>query len=131
MECEYDRRKKCDSLYIERYNKLLKENEELRKRNKELEEGFKATTEELCETAEENENLKEVIETIKRTNLLLIKQKAESEDNLYMLDERIDKAIEYIKERTEWNEYNSMFPSILDSSEVKKILNILKGSDKE
>lgn len=30
MECEYDRRKKCDSLYIERYNKLLKENEKLK-----------------------------------------------------------------------------------------------------
>ena len=30
MECEYDKRKKCDSLYIERYNKLLKENEELK-----------------------------------------------------------------------------------------------------
>lgn len=30
MECEYEKRKKCDSLYIERYNKLLKENEELK-----------------------------------------------------------------------------------------------------
>ena len=30
MECEYDKRKKCDSLYIERYNKLLKENKELK-----------------------------------------------------------------------------------------------------
>lgn len=44
---------------------------------------------------------------------------------------RINKAIEYIRERTEWNEYNSMFPSILDGSEVKKILNILQGVDKE
>lgn len=31
MECEYAKRKKCDSLYIERYNKLLKENEELKR----------------------------------------------------------------------------------------------------
>ena len=61
MECEYDKRKKCDSLYIERYNKLLKENEELRKRNKELEEGFKATTEDLCETTLELEKTKSII----------------------------------------------------------------------
>lgn len=30
MECEYEKRKKCDSLYIEKYNRLLKENEELK-----------------------------------------------------------------------------------------------------
>ena len=41
MECEYERRKKCDSLYIERYNKLLKENEELKSIIKEAKEWVK------------------------------------------------------------------------------------------
>ena len=42
---------------------------------------------------------------------------------------RIDRAIEYINERTIFNEYSAVYPSILDASEVKKILKILKGED--
>ena len=62
MECEYDKRKKCDSLYIERYNKILKENEELKKCNKELEEGFKASIEELTDYANRIDKAIEYIE---------------------------------------------------------------------
>ena len=67
MECEYDKRKKCDSLYIERYNKLLKENEELKSIIK------KGITEEM----------KDELDVILKTN-----QKQAH---------RIDKAIEYIE----------------------------------
>ena len=38
----------------------------LEKRNKELEDGFKATTEELCEYAEENERLNNIINELEK-----------------------------------------------------------------
>ena len=43
------------------------------------------------------------------------------------LKERINKAIEYIKERTEYNQYSEVYPSVLDAREVKNILKILRG----
>lgn len=43
------------------------------------------------------------------------------------LKNKIDKAIEYIKERTEFNQYSEVYPSVLDAREVKEILKILKG----
>lgn len=45
------------------------------------------------------------------------------------LQQRIDKAIEFIKERTEYNQYSEVYPSVLDSREVKNILKILRGED--
>ena len=103
---------------IERLNNIIQTKDE----------GFKATTEELCETAEENGNLKEVIETLKRTNLLLIKQKAESEDNLYMLDNRIDKAIEYIEDRFFINEETGEYclTHTFDGGNLYELMKILK-----
>lgn len=47
--------------------------------------------------------------------------------NLAKAEERINKAIEYIKERTEYNQYSEVYPSVLDSREVKNILKILRG----
>ena len=44
---------------------------------------------------------------------------------------RIDKAIAYIKQRTEFGEYDYAFPSVLNQDEVRKIRNILNGSDEE
>lgn len=45
------------------------------------------------------------------------------------LQQRIDKAIDYIKERTEFNQYSEVYPSVLDAREVKRILEILKGKE--
>ena len=47
------------------------------------------------------------------------------------LQERINKAIEYIKERTEYNQYSDVYPSVLDAREVKNILKILRGDNNE
>lgn len=52
-----------------------------------------------------------------------------AKDKIKELKERINKAIEYIKERTEYNQYSEVYPSVLDSREVKNILKILKGED--
>ena len=54
---------------------------------------------------EENQQLKEVIEVLKETNKLLLQQKGQLQEDLDMLDNRIDKAIEYISEyRNGWND---------------------------
>jgi len=58
MECEYEKRKKCDSLYIERYNKLLKEIERI---NKQIEEYQKA----LYETTSEKIDLENIIKEVR------------------------------------------------------------------
>jgi len=41
MECEYEKRKKCDSLYIEKYNRLLKKLDQLKKEKEEMEQNYK------------------------------------------------------------------------------------------
>lgn len=45
------------------------------------------------------------------------------------LQQRISKAIEYINERTIFNEYSAVYPSVLDANEVKRILKILGGKE--
>ncbi len=78
---------------------------------------------------EENNKLKGAIETIKETNKLLIQQKAQLQDDLDMLDNRIDKAIEYITTEQLYTNYQwgkSQYVKIL-----KDLLNILQGKSDE
>lgn len=86
---------------------------------------------------QENERLKGAIEVVKNTNKLLIQQKARIQDDLDMLDKRIDKAIEYInKYLYKWYDLNGeeyieprQFEKDVDAS---VLLNILQngGDDK-
>ena len=48
------------------------------------------------------------------------------QENQSLKDSR-ENAIEYIKERTEFNQYSEVYPSVLDAREVKRLLEILKG----
>lgn len=99
MECEYDRRKKCDSLYIERYNKLLKENEELKSIIKTKDEGITAFIEDLCDTTKELEKTKSII----------------------------NKAIEYIEDRFFINEETGEYylTHTFDDSNLYELMKIL------
>ena len=69
-------------------------------------------------------NLQEENVLIKSVNKLV-------SEKIQEYKQRIDGAIEYIKQRTEFGEYNYAFPSVLNQDEVRKIRNILQGSDKE
>ena len=64
-------------------------------------------------------NLQKAIEVIKNTNKLLIQQKAQLQDDLDMLDERIEKAINKLK--------NGIF---ILPEDVNRVINILNGGDK-
>ena len=48
------------------------------------------------------------------------------QQKINQLETNIDEAIEYIRERTEFNQYSAVYPSVLDAREVKKILAILE-----
>lgn len=71
------------------------------------------------------EEFSKLSEKDKKEVLDLMKLKANLENE--ELRERINKAIEYIKERTEYNQYSEVYPSVLDAREVKNILEILRG----
>ena len=89
----------------------------LEKRNKELEDGFKATTQELCEYAEENE-------TLKNLNVCV------GCDNNPSYKARIDKAIEYIKnENTE--RFNNPTYEFALNIRKEKLLEILGDDNSE
>ena len=50
----------------------------------------------IIQLQQENKQLKEVIEVLKETNKLLLQQKGQLQEDLDMLDNRIDKAIELL-----------------------------------
>ena len=75
----------------------------------------------LNEKEQENSQLKEVIETLKNTNALLIKQKYQLEQDVDRFYSRIEKAIEYIGSR---EMYNDDF-----DTNTNKLLEILKGDN--
>ena len=105
---------------IDLLNNLEEEIEQLKKRNKELEDGFKATTEELCEYAEENEKLKQSLEN-----------RLKYSDELDEKISRIDKALYWLSENTH---YTSLKTNMLVQDENANFLelkDILQGDDKE
>jgi len=108
---------RCHDLYEEN-ERLKKANAILEKRNKEIYDGFMATQEELTEYAEENERLKDSLETMTFT----AKVKQEAVDSLIS---RIDKAIEYIN-----NGYLSD-GEMVNILARQDLLNILQGEDNE
>ena len=75
-------------------------------------------------------NLQKTIEVIKNTNKLLIKQKSQLQEDLDMLGERIDKAVEYIKNN--WYSKNTRNIDELHSLGDWRLdlLEILNGGDK-
>ena len=78
----------------------------------------------------ENEELRERIkkyEDPEDLTLMFMYCDEKAKDKIKELQERINKAIEYIKERTEYNQYSDVYPSVLDAREVKNILKILRG----
>ena len=84
------------TLKYEEVKTLLDYITNLQKRNKELEDGFKATTEELCEYAEENEKLKSIIKEAREyTNKLpvTIRWNDYSDLNKYVSYDYIQKII--------------------------------------
>lgn len=84
-------------------------------------------TNQWYKSQQENKQLKEVIEILKETNKLLLQQKGQLQEDLDMLDNRIDKAIEYISEyRNGWNDWFEF--TISDKIEL---LQILKGENNE
>ena len=60
----------------------------------ELEENI-ILTNQLYKSQQENQQLYEVIEVLKETNKLLLQQKGQLQEDLDMLDNRIDKALEF------------------------------------
>ena len=118
MECEYDKRKKCDSLYIERYNKLVKENEELKSIIKIKDEGIKAFTEELCDTTLELERLNNKVEELMT---LYTTEREVKEDYKSIIKE----AIEYIETL---NKLERELGGTVRLDRVK-LENILKGEE--
>ena len=91
---------------------------------------FKKFIENWEEQQELTNYLQEKNSQLKENNLSMQEEMCRCWEKVDKLKQRIEKAIEYIKERTEFNQYSEVYPSVLDSSEVKKILKILKG-DKE
>lgn len=87
----------------------------------------------IQELEEENEKLKGTIETLKETNMLLIKQKGQLQEDLDMLDRRIDKSIEYIYYNSTlkkvfadiFDEYKNSEPKFYGN--IKDLLKMLKG----
>ena len=114
-----------------------KEIERLNKRNKEIYEGFMTTTQELCEATKEIERLKI---DYQQANDIIVEQSKEIEilkennENMQIemarCWEKIDKAIEYIKLHEE-KQYGLAYEYNLEDEEIKELLEILKGIDKE
>ena len=135
MECEYEKRKKCDSLYIERYNKLLKEIERLNNIIKTKDEGIKALTEDLCDTAEENERLnkenEELNEIINIRECQLEEMQKQKTDytQVNILEMKLEGVHSIIKEVREWvykiQQDNKRLEPIISTDELDGILEIL------
>jgi len=87
----------------------------LEKRNKELENGFKAAMEELCEYAEENEKLKQSLES-----------RLKYSDELDKKIATIDKAVEYIEKYKRFGMGEEWFET---STPVTFLLKTLRGED--
>ena len=114
MECEYERRKKCDSLYIERYNKLLKEIERLKEENKKYNKWVESLN-------KDNHRLNNIIKTKDEGFKASIEELTDYAN-------RIDKVLEYIKEYLYINEETGEYclTHTFDSSNLYELMKILK-----